>query len=81
MAKAPKSASTCTHKVLNPCTSSQDCLPTPHQGALTQQSCDCGGQECRYRWRNWGLRRDQHVTGQAMSSLYFLEEVLLANPY
>lgn len=27
-----------------------------------------------------GLRRDEHVTSQAVSSLYFLEEVLLANP-
>ena len=65
--------------MLKPSHCSQDAWPTPHQGG-THPAIVIVVDRVQVPLEELGLRRAQHVTGQAVSSLYFLEEVLLANP-
>ena len=82
MAKAPKEVNFHMHtQSAEPLAlAARTACPTPHQGG-THPTVVIVVDRVQVPLEELGLRRDQHVTGQAMSSLYFLEEVLLANPY
>lgn len=80
MAKAPKDVSFhVRHEVLNPAHGQPGLLAHPTPGG-THPAVVIVVDRVQVPLQELGLRRDQHVTGQAVGGLYFLEEVLLANP-